>query len=244
MSFNGYEQEEGTFMPTISASLSETLDGNEIKREFLTQSPHYILNNGDKVVFPFSPPILQTTVPKEFVNLLLDEGKKLNRVQDDANFDLAGNLKFGRSFRYRKDFKENVEQFIIEKSLPLFEVGSEIFKARMPNEIYLDDMWINFSEQYDFNPPHIHSADISFIIYVHVPERIFSVQADSQSPHAGKIIFEYGEHISPYINNAFDVEPYEGLMFVFPSKLRHYVPSYWVDEQRISVAGNIGFNLI
>ena len=134
-----------------------------------------------------------------------------------------------------------MEPFIIEKMMPMFEVGAEVFGAKIPENPYLDDMWINFSEQFDFNPPHIHNVNMSFVIYTHVPSRIFSVQADSQSPHAGKIIFEYGEYISPYINNSFDVEPYEGLMFVFPSKLRHYVPSFWVDEQRVSVAGNVGF---
>lgn len=241
MSFNGYEQEEGTYMPTVSGSAESITLGSETRIEFFTKSPHFEISNGDKMIFPFSPPILQTTVPDEIVSLLLDEGKKLNIVEDDANFDLAGNLKFGRSFRYKKDFQKSMEQFIIEKSAPLFQIGSDLFGSAMPQSPYLDDMWINFSEQFDFNPPHIHNANISFVIYVHVPKRIFSVQADSQSPHAGKIIFEYGEYISPYINNSFDVEPHEGLMLIFPSKLRHYVPSFWVDEQRISVAGNIGF---
>ncbi len=244
MSFEGYDQEEGTFIPTVSGSALQGLNGEEKKIDFHTISPHFILSNGDKMIFPFSPPILQTTVPSDFVSLLLTEGKKLNRQQDDANFDLAGNLKFGRSFRYKKEFKDQVAHFIIEKTLPLFEIGTELFRAKMPNEINLDDLWINFSERYDFNPPHIHTGNISFVIYVDVPEKIFSIQADSQAPHAGKIVFEYGENFSPYINNAFDVEPYNGLMFIFPSKLRHFVPSYWVDAQRVSVAGNISFNLL
>jgi hypothetical protein len=196
------------------------------------------------MIFPFSPPILQTTVPDNIVELLLEEGRKLNIIEDDMNFNLAGNLKFGRSYRYKKEFKETIEPFILEKIQPLFDIGETFFKADMPKDAYLDSIWINFSEQFDFNPPHIHNRDISFVIYLNVPPRIFSIQADSQAQNAGKIVFEYGEQISPYVNNGFDVEPYRGLMFIFPSKLRHYVPSFWVDEQRISVAGNVGFNLI
>lgn len=227
--------EEGTYMPTISGEPQSV--GTRI--EFSTKSPHLILNNGDKAIFPFSPPILQTSVPDDIRELMLSEGKKLTRIEDDMNFELAGNLKFGRSYKYKEQFRSEIETFIISKAMPLFEMGAEIFGAPIPESPRLGEIWINFSEQFDFNPPHIHSRDISFVIYVDVPPRIFTVQADSIAPHAGKIMFEYGEYISPYINNSFDVEPYNGLMFLFPAKLRHYVPSFWVDEQRISVAGNI-----
>jgi hypothetical protein len=108
-------------------------------------------------------------------------------------------------------------------------------------EMFLDDIWINFSHQFDFNPPHIHKEMLSFIIYCKVPQEIFEVQADSLSQNAGKVVFEYGEAISQYVDTEYPVQPYETLMFIFPAKLRHYVSSFWVDEERISVAGNIGF---
>ena len=38
--------------------------------------------------------------------------------------------------------------------------------------------------------------------------------------------------------NEYPVQPYENLMFIFPNTLKHYVPPYWVDAERITVSGN------
>lgn len=211
--------------------------------DFVTDYPHFILNNGDKVVFPFSPPIYQTTVDQDFCDLLLNEGRKLDIKNDDMNFKLAGNLKFGRSYRYKKEFQGHVENYIIDKAHTFVTVQNEIFNHDLPEkqDMFLDDMWINFTHQFDFNPPHIHKEMLSFIIYCKVPQEIFQVQADSLSQNAGKVVFEYGEAISQFVDTEYPVQPYENLMFIFPAKLRHYVSSFWVDEERISVSGNIGF---
>jgi hypothetical protein len=40
------------------------------------------------------------------------------------------------------------------------------------------------------------------------------------------------------MGNEFPIKPYEDLMFIFPAELRHFVPTYWVDAERISVSGN------
>ena len=36
----------------------------------------------------------------------------------------------------------------------------------------------------------------------------------------------------------FPIEPYEGLFLVFPANMNHFVPTFWTDDERISVAGN------
>jgi len=102
----------------------------------------------------------------------------------------------------------------------------------------LDELWINFSQKHDFNPPHIHSGVLSFVIFCQVPEKIFEVQADSNTQRAGCITFSCGEPITQLMGTEYPVKPYKDLMFIFPAKLRHYVSSFWVDEERISVSGN------
>ena len=52
------------------------------------------------------------------------------------------------------------------------------------------------------------------------------------------VVFHHNNPISKLDGYDYPVKPYENLMFIFPSKLKHYVPSYWVDEERISVSGN------
>ena len=100
-------------------------------------------------------------------------------------------------------------------------------------------MWINFQHKNDFNPPHTHTGVLSFVIFLHVDNSIFEVQADTNTKDAGKIIFSYGEEMSELIGNQWPVYPYTGLMFMFPARLKHHVPSFWIDNERISVSGNL-----
>jgi hypothetical protein len=104
--------------------------------------------------------------------------------------------------------------------------------------VKLDTLWINFSQKHDFNPPHTHSGILSFVIFCKVPEEIFKVQADSNTQRAGEIHFQYGEPITKLMGCEYPVKPFENLMFIFPNELRHHVPPYWVDAERISVSGN------
>ena len=210
--------------------------------DFSTNSPHITNQNNEKILFPFGPPIFQTWMSPSFCNLLIEEGRKLTIEEDDHNFSLAGNLKNGRSFLYKKEFRELVEPKIKEK-VEIFIEGLESLynneKPRINKErLSLESLWINFQQKHDFNPSHDHSGEFSFIIYCQVPEKIFSIQADSNSQNAGSIIFEYGENMFPYSRNGFVVRPSNNLMFIFPAKLRHYVPPYWIDEERIGVSGN------
>lgn len=211
--------------------------------DFTPMAPHYINNNGDKLIYPFGPPIFQTIVPEDIVSRLITEGKSLNRIDDDNNFHLAGNLKYGRSLKYHDDFKEELEPFIISKAE---EFISMLNSNGHPTDKWigmeLADLWINFSQTHDFNPTHIHFGDISFVIYCDVPQHIFFEQADSNFQHAGKIVFEYSDSIFDFMNDSWMVEPFNGLMFMFPSRLKHFVPAFWVDALRVSVAGNIVAN--
>jgi hypothetical protein len=119
----------------------------------------------------------------------------------------------------------------------LLEVQHDRKQIRQGN-VRLDTLWINFSQKHDFNPPHTHTGILSFVIFCKVPEEIFKVQADCNTQRAGQITFSCGEPLTKLMGSEFPVKPYENLMFLFPSNLRHYVSSYWVDEERISVSGN------
>ena len=55
---------------------------------------------------------------------------------------------------------------------------------------------------------------------------------------AGEIVFQYGEKMTELMGTEYPVQPYDNLMFIFPNTLKHYVPSYWVDAERITVSGN------
>jgi hypothetical protein len=209
---------------------------------FYTDRPHFLNKvSEEKLIYPFGPPIFQTEAPKNVIKNLIDEGRKLTIKEDDNNFSLAGNLKYGRSFKYKNSFIEKEKKFFIEKANSFVDMLEKTDNVVLNKNFLLDSLWINFSKMHDFNPSHNHEGFISFVIYCSVPEEIFQENADSNFQNAGKIIFEYGEGISKETKTTYKVTPYNGLMFMFPSALRHFVPPYYVDKERISVSGNISY---
>ena len=222
---------------------------------FETNVPKFLTEEGDQIIYPFGPPIFQTEVDSNFTKELIVEGRKLTKEEDDWNPKLAGNLKYGRSYHYKEDYLLKVEPYLktyIERFFNgiysqygqnnkmierLLQVQHDRRQHRQGN-LRLDTLWINFSQKHDFNPPHTHNGVLSFVIFCQVPEEIFKVQADSNTQRAGEIHFSYGESISKLMGGEYAVKPYENLMFIFPAKLKHYVPAYWVDAERISVSGN------
>ena len=221
--------------------------------EFITNSPHIVTEKGDKIVYPFGPPIFQTHVDSNFIKELIEEGRKLNIQEDDWNHKLAGNLKYGRSFHYKNDYLLKAEPYLLSKVEDFFNAmivrfGEKLVSSLMKKQINrqkqidgkltLDTLWINFSQKHDYNPTHTHTGVLSFVIYCKVPPEIFKVQADSNTKKAGQILFHYGDPISKLMGSEWPVTPYENLMFIFPNELEHSVPPYWVDAERISVSGN------
>jgi hypothetical protein len=223
--------------------------------KFNTNVPRFETEEGDNILYPFSPPIFQTEVDSNFTKELIKEGRKLTKEEDDWNPRLAGNLKYGRSYHYKEDYLFKVEPYLktyverffngiyaqwgqenkmVEKLLSI----QHDRRQQRQGKLRLDTLWINFSQKHDFNPPHTHTGILSFVIFCQVPEKIFEVQADSNTQRAGEIHFQYGEPISKLQGCEYPIKPYENLMFIFPAELRHFVPAYWVDAERISVSGN------
>ena len=223
--------------------------------KFITNVANFETEDGDKILYPFSPPIFQTEVDSNFTKELIVEGRKLTKEEDDYNDKLAGNLKYGRSYGYKEDYLLKVEPYLktyVERFFngiysqfgpdnkivqTLLEVQHDRGQKRQGN-VRLDTLWINFSQKHDFNPPHTHTGILSFVIFCQTPKKIFEVQADSNTQRAGELHFSYGEPISKLQGNEYPVKPYENLMFIFPAELKHFVPAYWVDAERISVSGN------
>ncbi len=223
--------------------------------EYITNVARYETEDGDKILYPFSPPIFQTHIDDHFRIELLEEGRKLTKEEDDFNHKLAGNLKYGRSYHYKEDYVDKVEpkiisycekflngitdQFQTSKSVDDLLQKQVIRGTRVRGKLRLDTFWVNFSKKHDYNPPHTHTGVLSFVIFLHTPPEIFKVQADSNTQRAGQITFAHGNNMTDLMGAEYPVTPYENLMFIFPNKLSHYVAPFWVDEERVSVSGNL-----
>lgn len=102
--------------------------------------------------------------------------------------------------------------------------------------------WINFQEPKEFNPEHIHSGDLSFVLYLNVPEGIIEENKNFIGTGAGpgKIIFRYGEQ-SDWAVSLQSFIPSKGDIFIFPANLSHSAMPYNSSGTRISVSGNFKF---
>ena len=227
---------------------------------FKTTATHFDTKTGDKIITPFGPSIFQTEIDPNFSKTLIEEGRKLTLEDNDWNNKLAGHLKHGRSFHYNKEMIEKAQDYIgkyVFRYLNglsdkfgdkivdrLLSISKKEFEGKYnknkyeTGELFLESLWVNFSKMGDYNPPHTHTGILSFVIFCDVPQEIFDVVPDTNTKIPGHIVFQFGEQMTPLMGTDYMVKPYNNLMFIFPAKLNHYVPAYYVDKERITVSGN------
>ena len=112
----------------------------------------------------------------------------------------------------------------------------------------LDNWWVNYQKQHEFNPLHNHKGIYSFVIWMKIPKDIgfkkqknIKISSHSNSPLPGVFELLYIDILGNTQTQQYELEPEdEGRMLFFPSQLSHAVyPFFNCDEERISVSGNI-----
>jgi hypothetical protein len=108
------------------------------------------------------------------------------------------------------------------------------------NKYLIKALWVNFQKQHEFNPPHDHSDELSFVAYLKIPKEIKEEYDNykGKSSGPGGISFIYGEGNRQAITYQAHF-PEEKDLFIFPAWLKHYVAPFRSDVERISVSGNI-----
>lgn len=195
----------------------------------------------DKVtynVLNWGPCVVQVKVSDDFKNKLLAgadsaRAKKLN-YQDK----LAGIIKEEYAYEKKEDYLPEIAQ-----CLGIYDVAFQRWKSdpyEKKPEYLLTALWVNYMKQHEFNPPHDHSDQLSFVIFLKVPEEIKTEQKEykGKSGGPGSLSFLYGEGNRQAITYQ-SVHPNEGDMFIFPAWMKHYVAPFYSDVTRISVSGNV-----
>ena len=111
---------------------------------------------------------------------------------------------------------------------------------------YLDEMWVNYANQHEYNPFHDHSGVYSFAAWLKIPT-VYEEQAqhynsvDAGAQFNSTFNFQYIDITGRMQVCKYALTPeYENLLLFFPSCLQHCVyPFYNCDDQRISISGNI-----
>jgi hypothetical protein len=186
----------------------------------------------------FGPFLMKTKCPDNVIKALLDEGAK---AKDLFNDNLAGHL--NHQYVYPKDVSQQIFGMMYH-IFDYYRKGLNNFHRQKQTQanLVLDDLWINYMEPGDFNPPHHHSQDYSFVIFCDVPKELKEEAMNFQGTGAapGSIVFHYGEQGNKdWATVATSVVPEIGDMYVFPSNMQHWVCPFKSKVRRISVSGNI-----
>jgi len=188
----------------------------------------------------FGPFLFQSKIDQHLVNFLLDEGLKASKSH---NKELAGHLK--TQFLYPSKIQEKFYSEFFSSYLSAYRQAHSEYNRFANNfnvEIAYDDLWINFMKSGEFNPPHTHASDISFVLFLDVPNEIHkeAEKFEGVGSPPGSIMFHYGETSRPkWASNEFGMIPRTGDLFIFPALLKHWVAPFHANATRISVSGNL-----
>ena len=168
--------------------------------------------------------------------------------------------------RYTKNLAGNIRrEYSLEASIPhlsdivlplsqaydeQFDYTSQLSFSKNKHPLFLPISWVNFQKKYEFNPTHSHDGVMSYVIYISVPysyedEVKYSPGSESNNPSAGTFEFVYANSIGGVVTETIPIDKnMENTILVFPSKFAHHVhPFYSSDGFRVSVSGNIRFNV-
>lgn len=198
--------------------------------------------NIEGIQYAFGPYLWSTELPKQIIDSLLDEGLKSTK---DHRSNLAGIIEHekGYSQTYIEKFANDIAPYVntyLNNGQYYFKHSNNKFQSL--ERVSLQSLWINVMKKGECNPSHIHDGDLSFVIFLKVPEELAVENQNykGRSSGPGCIEFSYGEW-NPHAITKNSFLPKTGQMFIFPASLQHSVNSFQSDVERISVSGNFNF---
>tara|TARA_B100000287_G_C20605366_1_gene769841 strand:- start:817 stop:1452 length:636 start_codon:yes stop_codon:yes gene_type:complete len=137
----------------------------------------------------------------------------------------------------------------------LLRAYEDKFVSLSKEEIYRDcpyqmnNWWVNYQKQNEFNPLHDHDGLYSFVIWMKIPyewkeQNRNPISLDSGRPSIGDFQFVFLDMLGRVTTHRYRLSSgHEGTMLFFPAKMSHQVyPFFNCDEERISISGNISIN--
>ena len=191
-------------------------------------------------IFGWGPCIVHLKISEDFHKKLLVEAAASRKKELDFRTKLAGIIKEEYSFINKEQFVPYISQVLGVYDQAFQKHKNVYYKPEDRPQYLLSAMWVNYMKKNEFNPPHDHGDELSFVIFLDVPEQLQQEQKDyiGNSGGPGSLGFLYGEGNRQAITYQ-AIHPKNRDMFIFPAWVKHYVAPFYSDVTRISVAGNI-----
>jgi hypothetical protein len=194
----------------------------------------------------WGPYVSKMKMEKHVIDRLLESGNELKKDDRKNNFNkaLAGNL----DNQYK--FNEETVNYFYKEFVPYFKAyrygHCQHFDIQFHDvSAKSESLWINYMKSGEFNPPHIHTSDLSFVLFLDVPEQIKMErkQFEGTASGPGDLIFNHGEYNQPTWTKNTNVHyPENGDLIIFPALLQHHVhPFKSKGVERVSISGNLNY---
>jgi uncharacterized protein (TIGR02466 family) len=215
------------------------------------------MNQTPKFHRPFSPTIMESTVPEQFVNIIndcvdpiLSDDKK--SIEWDWSHKLVGKvhkeiqipISNEDDIVYTKNIMKSacisyVEELIKNNTAYGWKKIAGDAKPTIQN-IHLTQSWVVSQYAGEFNPWHHHNGNFSAVIYLKLPPKMHDEIVEDNKDHypaSGLIEFMFGEN-QEFRSDNLKFKPEVGKLLVFPSWLKHFVYPFHVDGERRSMSFN------
>jgi hypothetical protein len=206
---------------------------------------------------PFSPAILETTVPDRFVRIVNDVADSvLSSEKKSQEWDWSHKLVGKVNKEILIPVTDPADKLFLSKIIKqgcLDYLNHHIDKKRNNpwtrmgtgkkptiDNIHLSHSWVVSQYAGDFNPMHHHNGDFSGGIYLKVPEGMndeWEEDFQDHYPARGLIEYSFGENQS-FRSDNLKFKPEVGKFLVFPSWLKHLVYPFSVEGERRMMSFN------
>ena len=174
---------------------------------------------------------LEEKIPTEIYTYLLSQ---IAIAKDDYKHQLAGHI--SRSLQL-PDEKKIFTNYLLEKA-------KELNWDPLTGNV---NLWVNFQKKYEYNPAHVHSGKLSFVLWMKIP---YTQEDEKRTDIATGINDQClnGSFEITYADILGQLRRYsvlldkdaEGVLLMFPATTQHCVyPFFTSDEYRVSISGNL-----
>jgi len=206
---------------------------------------------------PFSPMIMESTVPDKFVKIVNDTadkvlGSETASVEWDWSHKLVGKVHKEVQIPVRN--KEHRELLFTTMRGACVDYLKESIKNNTAygwkkiagdavptiNNIHMAHSWVVSQYAGEYNPWHHHSGDFSSVIYLKLPPKMNEEIKEDWKDHYpanGLIEFMFGEN-QGFRSDNLKFKPEVGKLLMFPSWLKHFVYPFKSKGERRSMSFN------
>ena len=194
-----------------------------------------------EIYTPFGPSVMKASVPQvgiDLINKIADGilGDKKKREKLDWHDNLAGNVKYEVALPLQDI--PSIEQL-------MNNLASEYITKTVKDYVDLEKTamsyraWVVSQYAGDFNPLHIHDANLSGVCFLKLPPGYEEeYRREDHHPTIGCLEF-LGSIPNHFANHSYLVKPQIGDLYLFPSWLAHQVYPFRSKGERRSMSFNI-----